>query len=172
MTYINIVGDQEEHVTLWTGGANYAGTMDPGKFKIETYGSSSDVEVVGPRKYLDARLSEEHGIPIYRPLTSGPRRNTVPTGYVFTGKSVAQVGVIAANGKSPDVRSERNASDVTSGGTSSGKKTKGPVSYGDLTFKPGYKTGRRGPCDPGYLLQKKSNGRWACVRLDKHRYAK
>ena len=167
MTYINIIGDEEEHVTIWTGGANYAGTMDPGRFHIETHGSSSDVEIVGPRKYLDARLSEEHGIPIYRPLTSGPRRNTVPTGYVFggAGKSVAQVGVIAANGKSPDVRSERNASDVTSGGTSSGKNSKQPRMYS--IPQTGYKKtiGRRGPCRKGYVLaiDVKTN-RWVCVK--------
>ncbi len=159
MTYINIVGEQDEYATLWTGGANYAGMMDPGKFKIETYGSSSDVEFVALPKYLDARLSEEHGIPIYRPLTSGPRRNTVPTGYVFggSGKSVAQVGVIAANGKSPDVRSERNASDVTSGGTPSGngKKTMQKM------VKPVYRKGRD-PCPPGYRLRTR-NGKRMCV---------
>ncbi len=159
MTYINIVGEQDEYATLWTGGANYAGMMDPGKFKIETYGSSSDVEFVAQPKYLDARLSEEHGIPIYRPLTSGPRRNTVPTGYVFggAGKSVAQVGVIAANGKSPDVRSERNASDVTSGGTPSGngKKTMQKM------VKPVYRKGRD-PCPPGYRLRTR-NGKRMCV---------
>ena len=162
MTYINIVGDEEEHVTLWTGGANYAGTMDPGKFKIASYGSSSDVEIVGPRKkYLDARLSEEHGIPIYRPLSSGPRRNTVPTGYVFTGRSVAKVGAIAVNGKSPDVRSERNASDVTSGGTSSGKKSRGS------TIKPTKFVDSRGEtrhsCPRGYEL-KRIGRRFMCVK--------
>ena len=166
MTYINIVGDEDEYATLWTGGANYAGMMDPGKFKIETHGSSSDVEIVGPRKYLDPRLSEEHGIPIYRPLTSGPRRNTVPTGYVFggAGKSVAQVGVFAANGKSPDVSSEQNATDVTSGGTLSGKNGSYPLSKKQvkrlLDPSPKYDYN---PCRKGYV-PRRINGRWHCVK--------
>lgn len=74
--------------------------------------------------------------------------------------------------KSSGSSSERNGTHVGPGDTSSGKKAKGPESYGNLSYKPGFRTGRRGPCDPGYLLQKKSNGSWACVRLDKHRYVR
>lgn len=163
MTYLNVVGDEDEYLTLWTGGANYAGTMDPGKFHIGVHGAGN-TEVVGTaRKYLDKRMSDEHGIPIYRPLISGPRRNTVPTGYVFggAGRSVAQVGVFTVNGKSPDSRSERNASNVGSGGTTPG------ITSGGRTIKPTKFINSRGEtrhsCPRGYELQRIGK-RFMCVK--------
>lgn len=161
MTYINIVGDEEEHVTLWTGGANYAGTMDPGKFQIGVHGTGN-VEPVGPqRKYLDWRASQEHGIPIYRTLTSGARRNTVPTGYVFGGTNVAKVGVIAVNGKSSGSSSEQNGTHVGPGGTSSGNRS------GGSTISPTKFVDSRGEtrhsCPRGYEL-KRIGRRFMCVK--------
>ncbi len=114
MTYINVVGDwEQEYLTLWTGGANYGGTMDPGRFHIEVHGSSSPGHEVGhERKYFDWRASEKHGIAIYRPLTSGARRNTVPTGYIFS-KPVSTIrGQMPVNSMSSGSSSERNGTHV------------------------------------------------------------
>ena len=57
---------------------------------------------------------------ISAPMVSRPARME------FIGGAVAGLVYDIAYGKSPDVRSERNASDVASGGTSSGKKSKIP----------------------------------------------
>eukprot|EP00661_Eupelagonemidae_sp_cell13_P010810 gene10810-biopygen16821 len=48
----------------------------------QTSVSSEGKPVVHAAKYLDVRMSEMHGIPIYTPLHSGSRRNVVPAGYV------------------------------------------------------------------------------------------
>ncbi len=69
-----------------------------------------------------------------------------------------------AYGKSPDVRSEQNASDVTSGGTSSGKNGSYPLSKKQvkrlLDPSPKYDYN---PCRKGYV-PRLINGRWHCVK--------
>ena len=161
MTYVNIVGNEDEYVTLWTGGANYGGTMDPGRMHIETHGSSTQVSVVdAERKYFDWRATDKHGIPIYRPLTSGPRRNTVPTGYVFTGKRVARVGVLAANGQSSDVGRASEGTVASGGTTRPSKKPKSMIT--PTTFRDS-RGERRQSCPRGYEL-KRVGKRMMCVK--------
>ena len=74
-----------------------------------------------------------------------------------------------AYGKSPDVRSERNASDVTSGGTSSGKRLDSRFSYKvkNQYDRAKYRDGLRGPCKKGYVLHRATNGVWYCVDHEK-----
>ena len=158
MTYITIVGDQDEYATLWTGGANYAGTMDPGRFHTQVVSNTHEVSIVdAERKYFDWQASDKYGIAIYRPLTSGARRNTVPTGYKFGAYYGASGGMLTTNSQSSGSSSERNGTHVGPGGTSSGNGEKTMQKM----VKPIYRKGRD-PCPPGYRLRT-VDGKRMCV---------
>ena len=95
MTYTGQSGSSDEGSALWTNEANWAGANDPGRIRLrnweddlgistpEAEPTGSGAVTVHEKKYLDVRLSEKHGIPIYTRLESGARRNVVPAGYVF-----------------------------------------------------------------------------------------
>ncbi len=106
--------------------------------------------VIHPAKYLDVRLTEMQGIPIYTPLYSGARRNVVPTGYVH-GQFRDQL-----------FQSPGNSSQVLPAGSArpGGKKDSRVGAY-----RPWHdpRTGLPSqPCRPGYYL-KKVKGNWMCV---------
>ena len=88
---------------------------------------------------------------ITAPMISRPARME------FIGGAVAGLVYDIAYSKSPDVSSERNATDVTSGGTPSGKGKKTMQKM----VKPVYRKGRD-PCPPGYSLRTR-NGKRMCV---------
>lgn len=89
---------------------------------------------------------------VTKPMISRPARMEL-----FAGSAAALVYDIAY-GKSPDVRSERNASDVASGGTSLGKKSKIPrKAFRSVRGKyPNYS------CPKGYSLMN-WEGKMVCV---------
>lgn len=97
---------------------------------------------------------------ILAPMVSKPARieivGGIVAGYVYD----------IATRQSPDVRSEQNASDVTSGGTSSGKKLDSRFSYKvkNQYDRAKYRDGLRGPCKKGYVLHRATNGVWHCVK--------
>ncbi len=92
---------------------------------------------------------------VTKPMISRPARMELLAG------TAASLVYDIAYGKSPDVRSEQNASDVTSGGTPSGR----PKSYPAPEFNELRKRKARGlgACEPGYVLRK-INGRFMCVK--------
>lgn len=99
---------------------------------------------------------------ITAPMISRPARME------FIGGAVAGLVYDIAYGKSPDVSSEQNATDVTSGGTSSGSELVKPA------FGTRYKMRKEwgGPCPSGYGLHQikgKFGQRWMCVRKDKYK---
>jgi hypothetical protein len=93
---------------------------------------------------------------VSKPMISRPARMELLAG------TAASLVYDIAYGKSPEVRSERNASDVTSGGTSPGIKI--PSSLRDPS-KGFYKGGKWivNPCKPGHV-PRKIRGRWVCVK--------
>ena len=123
MSYITGPGSHDSWM-VWTNEANFNTEMNPANFQYvnwqEGLGRSSssaspsgNVATIGPRKILDAKLSARQGIPVYVPLHSGPRRNTVPAGYVF-GR--------LQQSKSSGSSSERNGTHVDPDGTPTGYK--------------------------------------------------
>ena len=96
---------------------------------------------------------------IMAPMVSKPARieiiGGIVAGYVYD----------LATRQSPDVSSERNATDVTSGGTSSGKKQTNVAQkrISDMISREGFSTTERKICGKGYSLVKR-RGRWTCVR--------
>ena len=123
--------------------------------------SSEGKPVVYASKYLDVRLSEMHGIPIYIPLHSGARRNVVPTGYVH-GQFRDQL-----------FQSPGNSSQVLPAGSARPGGTTVPPILPTRTINRMMKMSnsadrsrwRRegGACPSGYEL-KKVKGKWMCVR--------
>ena len=97
---------------------------------------------------------------ITAPMVSRPARME------FIGGAVAGLVYDIATRKSPDVSSERNATDVTSGGTSSGKRLDSRFSYKvkNQYDRAKYRDGLRGPCKKGYVLHRATNGVWHCVK--------
>ena len=97
---------------------------------------------------------------ITAPMVSRPARME------FIGGAVAGLVYDIAYGKSPDVSSEQNATDVTSGGTSSGKRLDSRFSYKvkNQYDRAKYRDGLRGPCKKGYVLHRATNGVWHCVK--------
>ena len=97
---------------------------------------------------------------ITAPMISRPARME------FIGGAVAGLVYDIAHSESPDVRSEQNASDVTSGGTPL-RKPKGSYRLSDKRVKSWLRTydtfQETNPCRKGYF-PKKINGRWHCVR--------
>jgi hypothetical protein len=161
LTYVNIVGDEDEYVTLWTGGANYGGTMDPGRFHIEAHGTPTQVSVVdAERKYFDWRATDKHGIPIYRPLTSGARRNTVPTGYRFGAHYGALGGALTTNRKSSDVGRASEGTVASGGTTRPSRKPKSMIT--PTTFRDSRGESRQS-CPRGYELRRVGK-RMMCVK--------
>ena len=161
MTYVGQSGSTESGSALWTNEANWATTNDPGKIRLHNWeadlGISTPVAepigsgaVVLDKKYLDVRLSEMHGIPIYTRLDSGARRNVTPAGYVF-GRHRQDLY------KSPASSSSSYQQNGGAGGNED-------VTRYDIP-QHGYrkKSGSRGPCSPGYHLEK-VKGKWMCVR--------
>jgi hypothetical protein len=99
---------------------------------------------------------------VTKPMISRPARMELLAG------TVASLVYDIATRQSPDVRSERNASDVTSGGTSLGSELVKPA------FGSRYKMRKEwgGPCPSGYGLHQikgKFGQRWMCVRKDKYK---
>ena len=96
---------------------------------------------------------------VTKPMISRPARMELLAG------TAASLVYDIAYGKSPDVSSERNATDVTSGGTQP-KGHSYPVSGYRLWESDngrGLRSGEQGPCKHGYAL-KKVRGRWLCVK--------
>ena len=156
MTYVGQSGSTESGSALWTNEANWATTNDPGKIRLHNWeadlGISTPVAepigsgaVVLDKKYLDVRLSEMHGIPIYTRLDSGARRNVTPAGYVF-GRHRQDLY------KSP----ASSSSSYQQNGGAGGK----PRSY-PAPSEPIRGTQKR-YCEDGYEL-KKVKGKWMCV---------
>jgi hypothetical protein len=86
---------------------------------------------------------------ITAPMISRPARME------FIGGAVAGLVYDIAHSKSPDVRSEQNASDVTSGGKSL------EIEPASKVFSGLYPTSRNYSCPPGYQLVK-YRGKWMC----------
>ena len=101
---------------------------------------------------------------ITAPMISRPARME------FIGGAVAGLVYDIAYSKSPDVSSERNATDVTSGGTSSGKKPTNEAQkrISAMISREGFSATERKICGKGYRLVKHTMGRgqarWTCVR--------
>ena len=150
---------------FWTNEANYATEMNPSRIELrnweEDLGISPSVAEtpvsgavpVHENKYLDVRLSEMHGIPIYTRLRSGARRNVTPAGYVF-GRHRHDLY------KSPASSSSSYQQNGGAGGTR--KSYPLPAdSKGILS-----RTGKvlHNPCSPGYV-PKRVKGKLMCVPL-------
>ena len=118
----------------------------------QTSVSSEGKPVVHAAKYLDVRLSEMHGIPIYTPLHSGARRNVVPTGYVH-GQFRDQL-----------FQSPGNSSQVLPAGSArpGGKKEPYPLPE-DASVEHILKS-KHNPCSKGYV-PKMVKGKLMCVPL-------
>jgi hypothetical protein len=172
LTYVGQSGSTESGSVLWTNEANWATMNDPGKISLRNWEadlgisttvadpSGSGAVLVHENKYLNVRLSEMHGVPIYTRLESGARRNVTPAGYVF-GRHREDLY------KSPASSSSSYQQNGGAGGT---KKKSYPLPhYIDIN-------GRRrkidysdhNPCDKGYV-PRKVRGRWMCVPVPKGR---
>ena len=161
MTYVGQSGSTESGSVLWTNEANWATTNDPGKISLHNWeadlGISTPVaEPVGSgavsvheNKYLDVRLSEMHGIPIYTRLESGARRNVTPAGYVF-GRHRQDLY------KSP----ASSSSSYQQNGGAGGTERPIPAKMVGLPGRTGHHK-RNWDCPPGYDL-KKVGKKWMC----------
>ena len=165
MTYVGQSGSSEEGSVLWTNEANWATTNDPGKVSLRNWeadlGISTPVAepfgsgavLVHEKKYLDVRLSEIHGLPIYTRLKSGARRNVTPAGYVF-GRHRHDLY------KSPASSSSSYQQNGGAGGT------KPMLSQASINWnlKNGYSMAAttEHACGIGHRL-KKVRGKWMCV---------
>ena len=150
MTYVGQSGSTESGSVLWTNEANWATTNDPGKISLHNWeadlGISTPVAepigsgaVVLGKKYLDVRLSEMHGIPIYTRLESGARRNVTPAGYVF-GKHRQDLYKSSASSSS---------SYQQNGGAGGTRPDMVKPAFGKTSLR----ERRGGACPPGYGLQ-------------------
>ncbi len=151
---------------VWTNEANWATDMAPQFMEFHTWdqiGVSSPWQtsvpsegkpVVHAAKYLDVRLSEMHGIPIYTPLYSGARRNVVPAGYVH-GQFRDQL-----------FQSPGNSSQVLPAGSARPGGTKGSYHLEGLGLTrrqfDRIEKGAFNPCVEGYV-PRKVRGKWMCV---------
>ncbi len=171
MTYVGQSGSTESGSVLWTNEANWATTNDPGKISLHNWEadlgiptpvaepSGSGAVLVHENKYLNVRLSEMHGIPIYTRLESGARRNVTPAGYVF-GRHRQNLY------KSPASSSSSYQQNGGAGGTTVppilpsrivNRMMKMDAQTRSLFRREG------GACPSGYEL-KKVKGKWMCVR--------
>jgi hypothetical protein len=163
LTYVGQSGSTESGSVLWTNEAYWATTNDPGKISLHNWeadlGISTTVAepfgsgavLVHENKYLDVRLSEMHGIPIYTRLESGARRNVTPAGYVF-GRHRQDLY------KSP----ASSSSSYQQNGGAGGKPYPLPhfIDVNNKRHKIHYSD--YNPCDKGYV-PRKVRGRWMCV---------
>ena len=96
---------------------------------------------------------------VTKPMISRPARMELLAG------TVASLVYDIAYSKSPDVSSERNATDVTSGGTPSGKKPTNEAQkrISAMISREGFSATEPKICGKGYRLVKHT-GRWTCVR--------
>ena len=97
---------------------------------------------------------------ISAPMVSRPARME------FIGGAVAGLVYDIAYGKSPDVSSEQNATDVTSGGTPSRKPKDMVEPNFDKPRNVSHGNRRSMFCPAGYELRK-VNKKWMCVRIRK-----
>ncbi len=99
---------------------------------------------------------------VTKPMISRPARMELLAG------TAASLVYDIAFGKSSESRSERNASDVGSGGTSLGSELVKPAFGSRYKHRPEW----GGPCPPGYGLHHikgRFGLRWMCVRKDKYK---
>ena len=172
MTYVGQSGSTESGSVLWTNDANWATANDPGKISLHNWEADLGISTpvaeptgsgavnVHEKKYLDVRLSEKHGIPIYTRLQSGARRNVVPAGYVF-GRHRQDLY------KSP---ASSSSSYQQNGGAGGNTKSYRP-DHSAAKIARMSRSERNRVCRDGYDLRK-VGGRYMCVPRSSHKRSK
>ena len=159
-------------VSVMVGGVGYYGTgLTIHALKQAKRGASVYRRTVGPITRIASAYSSVESV--YK-LRKGGYRPAFSTSYVpmdpYWQPVAPHIGPIPLVERRLELGAEkiqsRGGEHTASSGTprtSTRKSMRGPSAY--EIPQHGYKkvSGRRGPCDPGYVLRKK-NGRWMCVR--------